>query len=360
MRQDGDASDDESVTAMVSDDQLRDGFEAERPRLHRIAARILGDADAAQDVVQQAWLRLHATDEPIDNLAGWLTTVTSRLCLDRLRVRTPEPTESIEVEATAHDPADDVVLADTVGIALQVVLDRLTPAERVAFVLHDSFGVDFECDRLDARHDAGRGTQAGLSGARQGAPGRIRGLPSPTGRSWTPSWPPPAKATSHGCWSCWLPTWWSPPTRPRARSARRRTCEGPDEVASFFNGAAAAAFPVFVEDRPGAAWIHRGEVKVAFDFTVEAGRVRRLRFRADGRRARPASDAATAGARGSDHPTGSYAVGHRGLSGVATAAGRTVASRRCRSGSARRSARRKCSAPIEPAACRIPALPVAR
>ena len=144
VRQSGDAPDDESVTAMVSDDQLRDGFEAARPRLQRVAARILGDADAAQDVVQQAWLRLHDTDEPIENLPGWLTTVTSRLCLDRLRARTPVPTESIEVEATAPDPADDVALADTVGIALQVVLDRLTPAERVAFVLHDSFGVDFE------------------------------------------------------------------------------------------------------------------------------------------------------------------------------------------------------------------------
>lgn len=129
---------------MVSDEQLGDGFETERPRLHRIAAHILGDTDAAQDVVQQAWLRLHATVEPIDNLPGWLTTVTSRLCLDRLRARTPVPTESIEVEATAPDPADDVVLADTVGIALQVVLDRLTPAERVALILHDSFGVDFE------------------------------------------------------------------------------------------------------------------------------------------------------------------------------------------------------------------------
>ncbi len=102
-RQDVDAPNDESVTALVDNDQLLDDFEAERPpRLQRIAGRILGDTDAAQDVVQQAWLRLHATDEPIDNLAGWLTTVTSRLCLDRLRARTPPvPTESIDIEATA-------------------------------------------------------------------------------------------------------------------------------------------------------------------------------------------------------------------------------------------------------------------
>src|ERR1700712_3949142 len=107
---------------MVSDSQLFDDFEAERGRLQRIAARILSDPHAAEDVVQQAWLRLHSTDEQIENLPGWLTTVTSRLCLDRLRARTPVPTESIEVEATALDPADDVVLADTVGIALPVAL----------------------------------------------------------------------------------------------------------------------------------------------------------------------------------------------------------------------------------------------
>ncbi|MGC2653434.1 MAG: sigma-70 family RNA polymerase sigma factor, partial [Mycobacterium sp.] len=257
---------------MVSDDQLRDGFEAERPRLQRIAARILGDADAAQDVVQQAWLRLHAADEPIDNLPAWLTTVTSRLCLDRLRARTPVPTESIEVEATAPDPADEVVLADIVGIALQVVLDRLTPAERVAFVLHDSFGVDFEliASMLDttpvaARKLASRArakvrpaapedaladweiVDAFMAAAREGDFTRLLELLAPDAVVSAD-----AAASALGT-----------PTR----------LEGPDEVASFFNGAAAAAFPVFVDDRPGAAWIHRGEIKVAFDFTVEAGRV---------------------------------------------------------------------------------------
>jgi RNA polymerase sigma-70 factor (ECF subfamily) len=280
VRQDDDAADDESVTAMVSDDQIRDGFEAERPRLQRIATRILGDADAAQDVVQQAWLRLHGTDEPIDNLPGWLTTVTSRLCLDRLRARTPVPTESIEVEATAPDPADDVVLADTVGIALQVVLDRLTPAERVAFVLHDSFGFDFEliASMLDttpvaARKLASRArakvhaaapedaladweiVDAFMAAAREGDFTRLLELLAPD------------VVVSADSAASALGT----PTR----------LEGPDEVASFFNGAAAAAFAVFVEDRPGAAWIHRGEVKVVFDFTVEAGQVRRLQFRAD-------------------------------------------------------------------------------
>lgn len=279
MRQDGDVPDDESVTVMVNDDQLRDGFEAERPRLQRIAARILGDADGAQDVVQQTWLRLHATEELIDNLPGWLTTVTSRLCLDRLRARTPVPTESIQVEATEPDPADDLALADTVGIALQVVLDRLKPAERVAFVLHDSFGVDFEliASMLDttpvaARKLASRArakvrppaaqdaladwevVDAFMTAAREGDFTRLLELLAPD------------VVVSADAAASALDT----PTR----------LQGPDEVASFFEGAAKAAFPVFVNDRPGAAWIHRGEVKVAFDFTIEAGQVCHLQFRA--------------------------------------------------------------------------------
>ena len=263
---------------MVNDDQLA-GFEAERGRLQRIAAGILGDADAAQDIVQQAWLRLHGTDEQIENLAGWLTTVTSRLCLDRLRARTPVPAESIEVAATAPDPADDVVLADTVGVALQVVLDRLTPAERVAFVLHDSFAVDFgliaamlDTTPVAARKLASRArgkvhppasedaladweiVDAFMTAAREGDFRRLLELLAPD----------VVVSADAAAGALGTPT----------------HLEGRDEVAAFFNGAAKAAFPVFVEDRPGAAWIHHGEIKVAFDFTVEAGRVRRLRFRA--------------------------------------------------------------------------------
>src|ERR671933_475445 len=119
-------------------------FEAERRRLVRLAGRILGDHSEAEDIVQQAWLRMHRTDVEIESLPAWLTTVTTRLCLDRLRSRVPVPVEEVDLGATPRDdPADDVALADTVGFALQVVLDRLSPRERVAFVLHDSFGLEF-------------------------------------------------------------------------------------------------------------------------------------------------------------------------------------------------------------------------
>ena len=86
-------------------------FEAERPRLVALATRVLGDPNEAHDIVQQAWLRLHGTDAAIDNLPGWLTTVTTRLCLDRLRRRTPQPVEEIDqIEPTGSsvDPAEDV------------------------------------------------------------------------------------------------------------------------------------------------------------------------------------------------------------------------------------------------------------
>ena len=118
-------------------------FERERPRLVRIAERVLGDAHEAEDIVQNTWIRLQRNDTDIDNLPGWLTTVTTRLCLDRLRARRAVPESEVDTGESAPDPADEVALADTVGVALQMVLDRLTPSERVAFVLHDSFGVEF-------------------------------------------------------------------------------------------------------------------------------------------------------------------------------------------------------------------------
>jgi RNA polymerase sigma factor (sigma-70 family) len=110
---------------------------------------VLDDDNEAQDIVQLAWLRLRSTDQDIANLPAWLTTVTTRLCLDRLRAKVPVPVPvpvpeaELEVDEAVSDPADEVALADAVGVALQVVLDMLSPAERVAFVLHDTFGFEF-------------------------------------------------------------------------------------------------------------------------------------------------------------------------------------------------------------------------
>ena len=262
-------------------------FEAERPRLLGIAGRVLGDHAEAQDVVQQAWLRLDratAGDATvIDNLPAWLTTVTTRLCLDRLRARTPVPFEDVDAaghDVTAPDPADDVALADTVGVALQAVIDRLSPRERVAFVLHDTFGFEFttiaavlDSTPAAARKLASRArakvsqpaaedaladwevVDAFMSAARGGDLARLLRLLAPDA----------VVGADEAAVLAGTPA----------------TIEGREQVAAFFDGSAQSALPVYVGDRPASAWFLRGEAKVVFDFAVEDGLVRGITFRAD-------------------------------------------------------------------------------
>ena len=128
---------------------LTERFEENRPRLRGVAYRLLGSLSEAEDAVQEAWLRLHRSDTAaVENLAGWLTTVVSRVCLDMLRAKHARREEPIDAQLTAPgagaDPEDEAVLADSVGVAMLVVLDTLTPAERLAFVLHDLFAIPFE------------------------------------------------------------------------------------------------------------------------------------------------------------------------------------------------------------------------
>ncbi|WP_327350887.1 sigma-70 family RNA polymerase sigma factor [Streptomyces sp. NBC_01304] len=134
-------------------DPMAEAFEAQRDRLRAVAHRMLGSHADAEDVVQEAWLRLSRQDAAvIQNLAGWLTTVVGRISLDVLRSRQTRPEASYddglsELVVTLDDgpvPEDDAVLADSVGLALLVVLESLRPSERLAFVLHDLFAVPFD------------------------------------------------------------------------------------------------------------------------------------------------------------------------------------------------------------------------
>ncbi|MBO4272401.1 sigma-70 family RNA polymerase sigma factor [Microbispora triticiradicis] len=134
-------------------DPVGEAFEAQRDRLRAVAYRMLGSRADAEDVVQEAWLRLSRQGTAsIDNLSGWLTTVVGRISLDVLRSRRARPEASYddrlaELVVTADDspaPEDDVALADSVGVALLVVLESLRPSERLAFVLHDLFAVPFD------------------------------------------------------------------------------------------------------------------------------------------------------------------------------------------------------------------------
>ena len=145
-------------------DYLAEQFEAHRTHLRAVAYRMLGSLGEVDDAVQEAWLRLSRADSAeIDNLGGWLTTVVARVCLDMLRSRTsrreeplppdvPEPVATgtrgssrvLSERSESKDPEQEALLADSVGLALLVVLDKLTPPERLAFVLHDMFAVPFE------------------------------------------------------------------------------------------------------------------------------------------------------------------------------------------------------------------------
>jgi len=133
---------------MQDKDFLARQFESHRAHLRAVAYRMLGSAPEAEDAVQEAWFRLARTDAAsIDNLGGWLTTVVARVCLDMLRARKSRREEPMGpgVPEPAVEPTDqEAMLADTIGVALLVVLDTLKPAERVAFVLHDLFDLPFE------------------------------------------------------------------------------------------------------------------------------------------------------------------------------------------------------------------------
>ncbi|OBY30556.1 sigma-70 family RNA polymerase sigma factor [Mycolicibacter kumamotonensis] len=136
---------------MTTESQLAEDFEQQRPRLLALAYRILGSGADAEDAVQEAWLRLSRQDvDAIDNLPGWLTTVIGRICIDTLRVRAARPDISTDLDLPdlivtddRDTPEDTAVLADSVGLALLVVLGSLRPDERLAFVLHDMFAVPF-------------------------------------------------------------------------------------------------------------------------------------------------------------------------------------------------------------------------
>jgi RNA polymerase sigma factor (sigma-70 family) len=133
----------------MDDKWLAERFEADRTRLQTVAYRLLGSTSEADDAVQETWLRLSRSDtSEVENLSGWLTTVVARVCLDMLRSHRSRREEPLAMDGEfipgAADPEREALLAESVGMAMLAVLQRLAPAERVAFVLHDVFGVSFD------------------------------------------------------------------------------------------------------------------------------------------------------------------------------------------------------------------------
>jgi RNA polymerase sigma-70 factor, ECF subfamily len=168
---------------MNDQDRLAERFEQHRTRLRGVAYRMLGSLSEADDAVQEAWIRLSRTDSSrVDDLGAWLTTVVARICLNALRSRAARREEPMDAHLPdpiisavgGVDPQDEALIADSVGLALLIVLDTLTPAERLSFVLHDVFDVPF--DRIAAIVDRSEpATRQLASRARR----RLRATPTP-------------------------------------------------------------------------------------------------------------------------------------------------------------------------------------
>jgi RNA polymerase sigma factor (sigma-70 family) len=274
---------------------LAERFEAERPRLTAVAQRLLGSRSDAEDAVQEAWVRLQrsggsevssGSGEPdqgagpgaITNLGGWLTTVTSRVCLDVLRSRRARPellTDDSTHPLTAVEAGPEAYAeaADSVGTALLVVLDALGPAERLAFVLHDVFAVPFDeigpvIDRSPtaARQLASRARRRVQSGSADGPVAGSRGRRREVVDAFL-------AASKEGRFADLLAVL-DPDAVVRSDAAAAAMgsepeIRGAEAVARAYEGRARAIAPALVDGLPGAVWRHRGEIKVVFVFDVD-------------------------------------------------------------------------------------------
>ncbi|MGH9605612.1 MAG: sigma-70 family RNA polymerase sigma factor [Terracidiphilus sp.] len=269
---------------MSDSDWLAEQFERNRGHLRGVAYRMLGSMGEADDAVQEAWLRLSRTGaEGVDNLGGWLTVVVSRVCLDMLRSRTAHREESLDAEdapeSAAGDGADDpeqaTVMADSVGLAMLVVLENLTPSERVAFVLHDMFDLPFE----EIAPIVGKSPAAARQLASR-ARRRVHGA-SPTGDA------DPARrgeivkaflaAARDGNFEGLLALL-DPEVVVRADAAAQKfgaqpETRGAETVAGNFSTRARGAQPALVAGVPGAVWAPGGKLRVAVSFTIAHGMI---------------------------------------------------------------------------------------
>ena len=267
---------------------LAEQFEGNRPRLRSVAYRMLGSISEAEDAVQEAWLRLNRAEAAeIENLGGWLTTVVARMCLDMLRARRSrreEPLPPAPQFVGAGDPEHEALLAESVGMALLVVLDRLAPAERVAFVLHDLFAIPFEeiATILDRTPAAARQL---ASRARR----RVQGVSEPTETTITSSQQRLVDAflaaARVGDFQTLLGIL-DPQVVLRADVAAVAMGVAPElrgaaAVAGRFSGGAHAARSALIDGVPGLVWPPRGVPQVVFRFTFSDGRIAAINQIAD-------------------------------------------------------------------------------
>jgi RNA polymerase sigma factor (sigma-70 family) len=276
---------------MDEGDWLAERFEEHRARLTAVAYRMLGSAAEADDAVQEAWLRFSRSDtSDVENLGSWLTTVVSRVCLNILQARrsrpeepwgpdTPEPTVTRE---PGTDPEEEALLADSIGLALLVVLDTRAPAERVAFVLHDTFAVPFE----EIAPIVGRSTEAArqlASRARRRVQGQ--GTGHDADRIRQSKLVEAFLAASRRGEFDGLLALLDPEVVLRADLAAARLgaaqIRGAAGVASEFLGRSRGARPALVNGTAGAVWLPGGRPRVVFAFTITDGKITGIDLIAD-------------------------------------------------------------------------------
>jgi RNA polymerase sigma-70 factor (ECF subfamily) len=273
---------------------LAERFEADRTRLQAVAYRLLGSPSEADDAVQEAWLRLSRSDtSDVENLSGWLTTVVARICLDMLRSRRSRREEPLALDdeciADAADPEREALLAESVGLAMLAVLQRLAPAERVAFVLHDVFGVSFE----EIAGIVGRSPVAARQLASRGRR-RVQGV-SEDGRAADAARQRDIveaffRASRAGDFQALLAVL-DPDVALRGDEAAlrmgvrsgwlRSELHGARAVAEQFSGQAQAAQLALIDGVPGAVWAPGGTPRVVFGFTIRNGKVVEIELAAD-------------------------------------------------------------------------------
>jgi RNA polymerase sigma-70 factor (ECF subfamily) len=278
---------------MSEHDWLAERFEENRPHLRAVAYRMLGSSAEADDAVQETWLRLsRAGAGEVENLGGWLTTIVARVSLNMLRSRTLRREEPMDPPATGQpvappngtDPEHEAVLADSVGLALLVVLDTLTPAERLAFVLHDMFAVPFEeiapiVERspVATRQLASRARRRVQEAGPGDPPGEISRRREVVAAFLA--------ASREGDFDALL-TMLDPDIVLRADNAAAQMgadaeAIGPRAVAGIFSGRAKALRPALIDGAPGAVWTYRGETRVVFAFTFAGGSITAIEQIAD-------------------------------------------------------------------------------
>jgi RNA polymerase sigma factor (sigma-70 family) len=277
---------------MTEEKILAERFEANRAHLRGVAYRMLGSLSEADDAIQEAWLRLSRSDsEEIDNLGGWLTTVVARICLDMLRSRKSRREEPMgpqvpEPVASPEATEQEALLADSVGLALLVVLQTLTPAERIAFVLHDMFDVPFD----DVAPIVGR-TPAAARQLASRARRRVQGADK------TPDADIAGQkqvvdaflaASRSGDFEALL-TLLDPNVVARADATASRM-EGPAEirgaaaVAKFYHGRAQAARTALIDGAVGAVVAPNGRLLLVLRVTIANGRIAGIEAVADSER----------------------------------------------------------------------------